>query len=116
MQVSWIRHADTHLLTTGMYRYTPDLRFAALHKPSSENWVLELRNTSREDQGPSSISSFHILHYKFFVIENYRYLITRVSSIIPNTICHSIHYEIAPRSTCHILMIFIFTLIVARSL
>ena len=55
LEVSWIRHADTHLLTTGMYRYTPDLRFSALHKPSSENWVLELRNTSREDQGPTLI-------------------------------------------------------------
>jgi len=51
LTVSWIRHGDTHLLTTGMFRYTPDLRFSSLHKPSSENWVLELRNTSREDQG-----------------------------------------------------------------
>ena len=53
VQVSWIRHGDTHLLTTGMFRYTSDTRFSALHKPSSENWVLELRNTSREDQGPA---------------------------------------------------------------
>ena len=54
-QVSWIRHDDTHLLTTGMYRYTPDQRFSSLHKPSSENWVLEIRNTAIEDQGCSLI-------------------------------------------------------------
>jgi len=51
MTVSWIRHHDTHLLTTGMYRYTPDDRFSTLHKPSSENWVLEIRNTLEEDEG-----------------------------------------------------------------
>ena len=50
-QVSWIRHHDTHLLTTGMYRYTPDNRFSSLHKPSSENWVLELRDTKMSDEG-----------------------------------------------------------------
>lgn len=49
--VSWVRHGDTHLLTTGMYRYTPDSRFSSLHKPSSEHWVLELRDTQLSDQG-----------------------------------------------------------------
>jgi len=51
LTVSWIRHHDTHPLTTGMYRYTPDDRFASLHKPSSENWVLELRDTKMADEG-----------------------------------------------------------------
>jgi len=51
LTVSWIRHDDTHLLTTGMYRYTPDQRFSSLHKPSSEHWVLEIRNTEDQDQG-----------------------------------------------------------------
>jgi len=51
MTVSWIRHDDTHLLTTGMFRYTPDDRFSSLHKPSSENWVLELRDTKNVDEG-----------------------------------------------------------------
>ena len=46
-----MRHGDTHLLTTGMYRYTPDTRFSSLHKPSSENWVLELRDTRPSDKG-----------------------------------------------------------------
>ena len=50
-QVSWVRHGDTHLLTTGMYRYTPDKRFSSLHKPSSENWVLELRDSKPSDKG-----------------------------------------------------------------
>ena len=56
VQVSWIRHGDTHLLTTGMYRYTPDIRFSSLHKPSSENWVLEIRNTNTEDEGEWKVS------------------------------------------------------------
>lgn len=51
LTVSWIRHHDTHPLTTGMYRYTPDDRFSSLHKPSSENWVLELRDTKMADEG-----------------------------------------------------------------
>lgn len=51
LTVSWIRHHDTHPLTTGMYRYTPDDRFSSLHKPSSENWVLELRDTKMGDEG-----------------------------------------------------------------
>ena len=38
-----------------MYRYTPDDRFSALHKPSSENWVLEIRNTLEEDEGKSEV-------------------------------------------------------------
>ena len=54
-QVSWIRHHDTHLLTTGMYRYTPDNRFSSLHKPSSENWVLELRDTKMADEGCTAL-------------------------------------------------------------
>ena len=33
-------------------RYTPDTRFSSLHKPSSEHWVLELRDTQMSDQGP----------------------------------------------------------------
>ena len=32
LQVSWIRHKDTHLLTAGRYTYTSDERFRAVHK------------------------------------------------------------------------------------
>lgn len=49
--VSWLRHSDTHLLTTGLYTYTPERRFSAIHRSSSEDWVLEIRNVQLEDQG-----------------------------------------------------------------
>ena len=50
-QVSWVRHRDTHLLTLGMYKYTPEDRFSAIHKSSSEDWVLEIRGTTLADEG-----------------------------------------------------------------
>ena len=50
-QVSWLRHVDTHLLTTGLYTYTQDRRFTAIHRENSEDWVLEIRDTSIHDQG-----------------------------------------------------------------
>lgn len=75
LTVSWIRHGDTHLLTTGMFRYTPDQRFSSLHKPSSENWVLELRNTSREDQGvyecQISTAPVRSLRFNLKVVDSY---------------------------------------------
>ena len=40
------------------YRYTPDTRFSSLHKPSSEHWVLELRDTQLSDQGLSDHTSY----------------------------------------------------------
>jgi len=49
--VSWIRHKDTHLLTLGLYSYTKDPRLAAIHRSSSEDWVLEIRNTQPGDAG-----------------------------------------------------------------
>jgi len=49
--VSWLRHVDTHLLTTGLYTYTQDRRFTAIHRENSEDWVLEIRDTSIHDQG-----------------------------------------------------------------
>ncbi|TRY67431.1 hypothetical protein TCAL_05246 [Tigriopus californicus] len=49
--VSWLRHSDTHLLTTGLYTFTPERRFSAIHRSSSEDWVLEIRNVQLEDQG-----------------------------------------------------------------
>ena len=36
-QVSWLRHADTHLLTAGRYTYTSDERFRAKHKVNYNN-------------------------------------------------------------------------------
>lgn len=75
MTVSWIRHHDTHLLTTGMYRYTPDDRFSTLHKPSSENWVLEIRNTLEEDEGvyecQISTTPIRSLRFNLKVVDSY---------------------------------------------
>lgn len=77
--VSWVRHEDTHLLTTGMYRYTPDTRFSSLHKPSSEHWVLELRDTQMSDQGDyeCQISTTPVRSLKFLlqVVESYTTLL-----------------------------------------
>ena len=50
-QVSWLRHVDTHLLTTGLYTYTKDRRFTAIHRENSEDWVLEISDTALSDEG-----------------------------------------------------------------
>lgn len=49
--VSWVRHKDTHLLTAGLYEYTQDPRISAIHRSNSEDWVLEIRQTSIQDAG-----------------------------------------------------------------
>ncbi len=53
LQVTWIRHRDTHLLTAGLYSYTKDPRVSAIHRSNSEDWVLELRQTELQDAGTS---------------------------------------------------------------
>ena len=42
LQVSWLRHSDTHLLTAGRYTYTSDERFRAVHKVLSEDYILQI--------------------------------------------------------------------------
>ena len=42
LQVSWLRHSDTHLLTAGRYTYTSDERFRAIHKVLSEDYILQI--------------------------------------------------------------------------
>lgn len=49
--VSWLRHKDTHLLTIGRLTYTSDLRFRAIHKMYSEDWMLEIKPTTHRDSG-----------------------------------------------------------------
>jgi len=49
--VSWVRLRDIHLITVGTYTYTSDLRFRPLHKPSSDDWILEITDTRDWDQG-----------------------------------------------------------------
>lgn len=53
-QVSWVRQADLQILTAGNYTYTSDKRFRALHSPMTNDWTLELRETSAEDSGTLS--------------------------------------------------------------
>ena len=61
--VSWIRHHDTHLLSIGLFTYTPDKRFNAIHKSSSENWVLEIRSTTIEDEGEKNVTALNATVY-----------------------------------------------------
>ena len=51
IQVSWIRHKDTNLLSVGRYTYTTDFRFSAQHVPMTHFWQLRIKNVSYEDQG-----------------------------------------------------------------
>eukprot|EP00094_Tigriopus_californicus_P012890 TCALIF_12463-PA protein Name:"Protein of unknown function" AED:0.44 eAED:0.44 QI:0/0/0/0.25/1/1/4/0/184 len=49
--VSWIRIADTSLLTVGRYTYTTDLRFEAFHSPHTDDWIVRLKNPKPKDTG-----------------------------------------------------------------
>lgn len=51
LQVSWIRHKDTHLLSSGSYTYTSDHRFKAIHKHYSEDYLLQIMPTTPRDEG-----------------------------------------------------------------
>ncbi|QQP54389.1 Neurotriminlike, partial [Caligus rogercresseyi] len=42
---------DTHLLTIGRYTYTSDLRFKAIHKVLSEDYLLQIKPTTKRDGG-----------------------------------------------------------------
>ena len=48
--VSWIRQADTHLLTAGRYTYTSDMRFRAIHKVLSEDYLLQILPVQVRDE------------------------------------------------------------------
>ncbi|XP_063843322.1 zwei Ig domain protein zig-8-like isoform X1 [Scylla paramamosain] len=47
--VSWIK--DLRILTVGRYTYTTDLRFEAIHQPSSTEWTLRVKQVELRDQG-----------------------------------------------------------------
>ncbi|XP_046486379.1 cell adhesion molecule 2-like isoform X1 [Neodiprion pinetum] len=57
--VSWVRHRDIHILTTGTYTYTSDQRFQALHRPlatgsggkSWSEWTLCIKWVQERDSG-----------------------------------------------------------------
>jgi hypothetical protein len=46
-----MRHSDTHLLTIGRLTYTSDLRFRAIHKVFSEDYLLKIKPVTRRDAG-----------------------------------------------------------------
>ncbi|KOB74279.1 Uncharacterized protein OBRU01_09534, partial [Operophtera brumata] len=50
-RVSWIRHRDIHLLTSGRMTYTSDQRFISVHNPHTEDWILKIRFPQRRDSG-----------------------------------------------------------------
>ncbi|CAL4060172.1 unnamed protein product, partial [Meganyctiphanes norvegica] len=50
-QVSWIRRYDWHILTTGVFTYTSDLRFNVLHAEGSDDWTLQLKFVDVKDNG-----------------------------------------------------------------
>jgi len=49
--VSWLRDDDTHLLTIGRLTYTSDMRFKAIHKLYSEDYLLQIKPTTHRDSG-----------------------------------------------------------------
>ncbi|XP_068201929.1 limbic system-associated membrane protein-like isoform X2 [Palaemon carinicauda] len=50
-QVSWFRRRDWHILTTGIFTYTNDERFSVLHPEDSNDWTLQVKYTTRRDNG-----------------------------------------------------------------
>lgn len=50
-QVTWIRQRDVHVLTVGLFTYTTDGRFTALHSERSTNWTLRIDFAQKSDSG-----------------------------------------------------------------
>ncbi len=50
-QVSWIRKADLHVLTTDVLTFTGDQRFSAHHSTNSDTWTLQIKYTQLRDTG-----------------------------------------------------------------
>jgi len=67
--VSWIRHADTHLLTAGRYTYTSDERFRAIHKVLSEDYLLQILPVRMSDSGlyECQISTTPVLSHRVWL-------------------------------------------------
>uniref|UniRef100_A0A1B0GEJ8 Ig-like domain-containing protein n=2 Tax=Glossina TaxID=44049 RepID=A0A1B0GEJ8_GLOMM len=49
--VSWMRKRDLHILTTNIYTYTGDQRFAVVHPPGSDDWDLKVEYAQQRDTG-----------------------------------------------------------------
>lgn len=50
-QVTWLRKRDAHVLTSGLFSYTNDQRFTALHAEGSPDWVLKITYPQTRDSG-----------------------------------------------------------------
>lgn len=50
-QVSWIRKRDLHVLTSTIFTFTGDARFAVIHPENSDDWNLEIRYVQKRDAG-----------------------------------------------------------------
>jgi hypothetical protein len=51
LQVSWIRHRDLHILTSGPHTYTSDARVEVVHPPNSDLWTLRIVSARASDRG-----------------------------------------------------------------
>jgi len=49
--VSWIRHRDLHILTSGRFTYTNDQRFSVYHQRHTGEWTLQLQFAQPRDSG-----------------------------------------------------------------
>ncbi|XP_071526544.1 neurotrimin-like isoform X1 [Panulirus ornatus] len=49
--VTWLRKRDAHVLTVGLFSYTTDQRFTALHSEGSPDWVLKITSPQPRDSG-----------------------------------------------------------------
>ncbi|XP_076059414.1 uncharacterized protein LOC143036045 [Oratosquilla oratoria] len=49
--VTWLRQRDGHILTVGLFSYTTDQRFTALHADGSPDWVLKITSAQVRDSG-----------------------------------------------------------------
>jgi len=49
--ISWIRHADLHILTVGRYTYTADNRYQSIYNPTTDEWILQIKYLQKHDSG-----------------------------------------------------------------
>ncbi|KAK8392396.1 hypothetical protein O3P69_014632 [Scylla paramamosain] len=49
--VMWIRKRDLHVLTVGLFTYSTDARFSALHSEGSDTWTLRIASAQLTDTG-----------------------------------------------------------------
>ena len=66
LQVSWIRHTDTHLLTVGRFSYTPDTRFSPLHPVLSPDYQLRILGVHKRWVGYTGIGRKNAAEFYVF--------------------------------------------------